>query len=414
MTARLYWIPRTNLFSMSRLLFSCIAGASALHDHPLARAGGGPPSPVGGDPARVLLFGSSLDRNAIGYFCGEKMQSAEFLQGRWCYDTTLNVRMGSLFHPGVGYNGDLQKPFFKPLLGKSIDVPTRDMLEHHLNGTARDMLHGSPDLVVVESSLWDLAAWKQPVCGGMTWPCGTDMCSERCGGSACICSGREVSSERVEQWRQHDLPGLLELVQGTFPTSRIAFRTAPTVTDSKLGGFFAKFTSREVEMLYDCITSSTTEGRLFGKYEIVDYHAIVKRLADDHVPDLFANDGYHPSWYPSIPIIHALYQRGPPSCRGVASGPRRPRRPRHWQSARRRRHRRRRVRRRQRRQLSPGGCEMLPRLYCCCMWCSAPRAVSGPPVARRRAARAERGQLLCWCFMLWCSSREAGRRRTAS
>jgi len=265
---------------------------------------------MGGDPARVLLFGCSLDRNAIAYFCGQKMQSTEFLHGRWCYDTTLNVRIGSLFHPGVGYNGDLQKPFHKPFRKQSRQVTTRDMLEHYVNRTARDMLHGSPDLVVVDSSLWDLAAWRERVpCEGMARPCGTSACSQRCGESACTCSGREVSSERVERWCRHDLPGLLELVQGTFPTSRIAFRTAPTVTDSKLGGFFAKFTSREVEMLYDCITSSTTEGRLFGKYEIVDYHAIVKRLADDHVPDLFANDGYHPSWYPSMLYINEVLRR---------------------------------------------------------------------------------------------------------
>jgi len=264
---------------------------------------------MGGDPARVLLFGCSLDRNAIAYFCGQKMQSTEFLHGRWCYDTTLNVRIGSLFHPGVGYNGDLQKPFHKPFRKQSRQVTTRDMLEHYVNRTARDMLHGSPDLVVVDSSLWDLAAWRERVpCEGMARPCGTSACSQRCGESACTCSGREVSSERVERWCRHDLPGLLELVQGTFPTSRIAFRTAPTVIDGKVQGH-EKFTSRDVEMLYDCVTSSTTEERLFGKYEVVDYHAIVKKLANDNVPGLFKYDGYHPSWYPSMLYINEVLRR---------------------------------------------------------------------------------------------------------
>lgn len=194
---------------------------------------------------------------------------------------------------------------------------TSDILKYHANTTAHTMLQGNPDLVVVDSSLWDLAVWKERVqcgsrpCDGQSgWPCalpcGSRRCSGECGSGACTCNrSRTVSRQRVQQWCKHDLPGLLERVQRAFPTSRIAFRTAPTIIDTKAERH-EWFTSHDIELLYECVTSSTEKGKLFGKYEIIDYRAIVKELADQHAPGLYRYDGYHPNWYASTMYVHKV------------------------------------------------------------------------------------------------------------
>jgi hypothetical protein len=261
-----------------------------------------------------------LDRNAVESFCGKGVQSLDFLQIRWCYDATLNTRIGSIFHPGVGYNGDLLRPFHKAFKRHNSSFQTSDILKHHANNMAHTMLKGEPDLVVVDSSLWDLAVWKERVqcgskpCDRQSWwscvlPCGTRKCSSQCGSSACACNrSRTVSKQRVQQWCKHDLPGLLERVKSTFPTSRIAFRTAPTMIDKKAEGH-EWFTSRDIEMLYECVKSSMKKGKLFGKYEVIDYHAIVKELSRQHVPSLYRYDGYHPNWYASTIYVNAILRR---------------------------------------------------------------------------------------------------------
>jgi hypothetical protein len=253
------------------------------------------------------------------------VQSRAFLQTRSCFDATLNTRVGFIFHAGVGYNGDLLPPFHKSFKKTVTRVSTRDILKRIANTTAHDMLQGSPDLVVVDSSLWDLAVWKEVVqCGSRPcdrrsrWPCalpcGSSWCSSQCGSSACACNRSvDVSQERVQRWCRHDLPGLLERVRKTFPTSRIAFRTAPTVVDAKVRQreWIGSASSRDVELLYGCVTSSMVEGKLFGKYEVIDYHAIVEKLAlhSHNVPGLFRYDGYHPNWYASTLYINEVLRR---------------------------------------------------------------------------------------------------------
>jgi hypothetical protein len=121
-----------------------------------------------------------------------------------------------------------------------------------------------------------------------------------------------MSKERVQQWCKHDLLGLLDRVQNTFPTSRIAFRTAPTVIDKKVrSGKVVSATSRDIELLYDCIASSMIEGKLFGKFEVIDYHAIVKELIDNsrNGQDFFRSDGYHPNSHVSTLYINEILRR---------------------------------------------------------------------------------------------------------
>jgi len=229
------------------------------------------------------MFGCSLDRNALVAFCKGKAGkgNADFLQMKWCFDESLNTRVASMFHPGVGYNGDLEDPFYTGRRGipDNFKWSTMRILDVHARRLAQMALQGDPDLVVVDSSLWDLSAWVEK-------------------------DGREVSDARVRRWCQHDLPGLLAKVSDVFPSSRVVFRTAPNCQNCPSGG--ALFGNPAIDQLYKCITSSTRGGKLFDKYEVVDYYAIVKNIpADDpQASSLYESDGYHPSWYASLKYVN--------------------------------------------------------------------------------------------------------------
>jgi len=267
---------------MPRLLIVCVAGASALHVV----------DDVMGEPERrVLVFGCSLDRNAIKAWCHGHNDKPAYssqtpMETAWCFNEKLNVRLSYLFHPGVGLHGDLQKP---TALAKG--ESTAQILKHYANATVQTMLRGEPHMVVVDSSLWDLLVWRLGTLLGAGGP---------------LPKPREVTEARVQQWCEHDLKKLLFYVSLFFPNSRVVFRTAPTIHHTPN---FEKFEKRDIEMLYKCISSATTNGKLFGEYEIIDYHAIVEKLIDHNVPSLFRKDGYHPSSYPSILYANEILRR---------------------------------------------------------------------------------------------------------
>jgi len=259
---------------MPRLLIACVLGASALKVT---------------DEKRVLFFGCSLDRNALLEFCwthGTNTENtSEPVQTAWCFQKDLNVKMGYIWHPGVGLHGDLHNPF-----AVSRCKSTGKILEHYANETSSSMIQGDPHLVVVDSSLWDLLVWRLGTSGqGAVWG-----------------APKEVTEERVQQWCQQDVPNLLGNVSNIFPNSRIAFRTAPTIDHTPKN---EKFEKRDIELLYKCISSNTKKGKLFGKYEVIDYHAIMNKLVDRKLPNLFNGDGYHPASYPSALYMTEVLRR---------------------------------------------------------------------------------------------------------
>jgi len=268
------------MFSMLRIFIAFVSGASALRVM---------------DERRVLVLGCSLDRNAIAeYFChghGDQndVSGNHLLQTAWCFNEELNVRLGYIFHPGVGQNGDLHQP-----TAQMRGLSTNAILTKYANETSFFMLKANPDLVVVDSSLWDLMVWRLGSLGGVD------------GHAYTFPEPKEVTEGRVKQWCEHDLPNLLDQVSQIFPTSRIAFRTAPTIDHTPK---YEKFEKHDIEMLYHCITSQTIEGMLFSKYEVIDYHAIMETLVERNVPDLFNADGYHPAWYPSTLYINEILRR---------------------------------------------------------------------------------------------------------
>lgn len=268
--------------SMPRILLACVTGASALHVVNDVM-----------DEQRILLLGCSLDRNAVFGFCEHHgdhnmtYTTTRPLNSSWCRSSELNVRMSYVFHPGVGVNGDLDEPSF------SNGPSTGQILKHFAKEASMVMLKAEPTLIVVDSSLWDLASWNVGPLHGHTesWVYTHTPIA------------KNVTKERVQQWCEHDLLTLLSEVSAIFNTSRIVFRTAPTILRDNF-----KFRKADIELLYNCINSiRTQDNKLFGKYDIIDYHEIIQKQIDRHVTGLFNfQDGYHPTGYPSELYINDI------------------------------------------------------------------------------------------------------------
>jgi len=219
------------------------------------------------------------------------------LYSRWCYDADLKLRVASIFHPGMGYNGDLKPPFHVSWDKWKYRYTTQEILDHHAKEMAKSIGHNpDPDLVVVDSSLWDLAVWR-------------------------TVDGGDPTDAQLNRWCNKDLPSFLDKVAKAFPNSRIAYRTAPTVS-RVLKHELSKFSRASIEQLYQCVTSKTTGGKLYGKYEVVDYHALVQKQQDAGRGDLFQEDGYHPErWLSELYMQEVLKLVGLKSKILIPSGP---------------------------------------------------------------------------------------------
>jgi len=181
----------------------------------------------------------------------------------------------------VGINGDLQQPFFNETrYGARLRNPISDTRE--LSKLSIDFLGEQfPDLVVVESSLWDLATRA-------SW------------------GNKNVTDERLSQWGRSDLRDLLDRVSKTFYKSRIVFRSAPTVYKTRFlvnsitrqYSDVAVFSPDDIHRMSNELHKHITNGKLYGKFEVIDYNKIMDDLIRERGfrdPSLWLKDGYHPS-----------------------------------------------------------------------------------------------------------------------
>jgi len=198
-----------------------------------------------------------------------------------CTDKERGLAVGFWFHPGVGINGDLQPPFYNSTrYGANLHNPISDKRELS-QLTVRLMGEEFPDLVVVDSSLWDMATWTSY-------------------------GGKNVTDERLSQWGNSDLPQLLDRVSETFDKSRIVFRTAPTVYESKFPLVdpntrqhldIAVFSPDAIYMMNNELSKHLIDGKLYGKFEVLHYDKIMNDLIKERGfrdPSLWLKDGYHP------------------------------------------------------------------------------------------------------------------------
>jgi hypothetical protein len=140
-------------------------------------------------------------------------------------------------------------------------------------------------LVVVETSLWDLAGW---------W----------------MNTGHQATRERIEQWCDKDLPSLLEAVTKVFNQSRVVFRTAPQVASWSTST--ERWTQDNFEAMHRCVERrSAGTGEVFEHVGVIDYHEIMDKLISSdagRLKDLWLEDGYHPSGLPERLYLNKIFE----------------------------------------------------------------------------------------------------------
>jgi len=248
----------------------------------------------------VFFLGSSVDRYAVADFCetdGKKFYRLS------CVNEERDLAVGYAAHPGVGIHGDFQPPFWNhtyPIVEHS-DVSSSQELRKAIMGIMNMKGEEFPDMIVVESSLWDLFTWA-------SW------------------GVKNVTKERLHQWGRRDLKHLMARVSETFPQSRIVFRNAPRVHHSVfleviLKDEFHKSTTvsypdvavvsvKAMDWMKHEVDKEMQNGKLYGLYEVVDYYKIMNELIEERgfVPSLWMKDGTHPSMVASRRYMNAILQ----------------------------------------------------------------------------------------------------------
>jgi len=237
----------------------------------------------------VLFLGCSLDANALIAFCasvGSKLHGNPY-EGQFC--KVGNLTTAFLFHPGSG-----EPPYFslydKALDGKHMKhhPSTHDIITKHAPIFTQSIMGAQPDLVVVDDSLWSLSKWWEHNGGDIS------MTNQ---------SSFPIPSKELQQWCNGGLKSHMGLVAATYPSSRVAFRTAPTVTKPFYGQ-----TAEIIDIMQECIAAQTNGDRLFGKYSVIHFHDMVDRMMQSSkekgqpVEDLYC-DGIHPG--PEISLAYA-------------------------------------------------------------------------------------------------------------
>lgn len=255
----------------------------------------------------VLILGSSVDRYALQFFC-ESVDG-----GQWSRDPRIsrplrdpnyislcsipqrNIKLAYVFIPGSGpppyfgcgfmsvnlcgnhiTNGDLQHATTEEI----VDIDAPDVATRLLETLA-------PTVVVVESSMWDLARWwmnagQSPM---ETYP---------------------TPNNEIARWCKTEIPQLMERVRRVFPYSQVVFRTPPTVLkDPPIIGEAPE----ALERMTECIRTQ------FRDEEIFDYHQLVDDLLREApeyrytAESIFLHDHRHPGKCAGIKYFHALLSK---------------------------------------------------------------------------------------------------------
>eukprot|EP00928_Gymnodinium_smaydae_P000550 TRINITY_DN1020_c0_g2_i1.p1 TRINITY_DN1020_c0_g2~~TRINITY_DN1020_c0_g2_i1.p1 ORF type:complete len:289 (-),score=37.54 TRINITY_DN1020_c0_g2_i1:52-918(-) len=221
----------------------------------------------------ILLIGSSVDRFALNFYC-EHVEGTGYADAKFTgtLDEGLQLPQGCstesftvayMFIPGSG-----PPPYFqcdhKPTLcgdnsllspgmtharpNEIIEIDAPDFVARNFNGS-------SPDIVVVESSNWDVTAWHvdEGLGNSVVWP-------------------PSVLEKHIKQWSDHDVPALLDLAQKAFPDSKILTHTPARVyTDCEWGQSPEAFDNLTSALL----SKADENGLLYGKYAYIDYYKII-------------------------------------------------------------------------------------------------------------------------------------------
>jgi len=240
----------------------------------------------------VLILGSSVDRYALQFFC-ESVDGGQWLQDgkikkpltnpqyvSLCSIPQRNIKIVYLFIPGSG-----PPPYFgcgfmswnlcgnHTTAGDLQHATTEDIIDIDAPDVAVRLLETLvPTVVLVESSLWDLARWwmnaGQPPMD--TYP---------------------TPKHEVGRWCNTEIPQLLERVRRVFPSSKVLFRTPPTALKSPpiIGEM-----PEALEMMTECIRTQFREDEIFDYHQLVDGLLLEAPQYRYPANSMFLHDGRHP------------------------------------------------------------------------------------------------------------------------
>jgi len=255
----------------------------------------------------VLLLGTSIDHQAILFTC-EKIEESRRKYYGWeranlgfQYNTCEfdGFRIGRFMHWGAG------DPPHHPAAREDTAWKSSTNQEHILDDAplfAEEMLGTrDPDIVVVQSVLWDTMNWGY------------------LGGATEETAWNSATPKLVAQWCYKDFPAVMSWVTQAFPNSIVVFRTIPTmqIKNVRLVGR----AKEGLEVLNNCL-----KHHLAFQYGFIDYRQIVDDLISAGVDGIFQNDGYHLSAEAGMRYLNAImnhlvgvkkYGCNAPSCHGV-------------------------------------------------------------------------------------------------
>lgn len=229
----------------------------------------------------VLILGCSLDRFAVSDWCRDGGADVT-LDDEHVFDEAARScsrgehTLAYMFIPGSGpppYFAAFGKNYHR--FGLASDVQSI-VAFNSTNFSQRVFQGSSPQWIVVDASIWDLSKFWQY--GGF-------------------------GDEQLHKWCEEDIPTLLSLVEKTYPQSRVAFRTGPTVDREGAGQ-----SKENIEKMRECILrhKDADTNLVYGKYSLIDYHRIVDLLVDTRDAQSLWRDARHPSCEASLLYVDQI------------------------------------------------------------------------------------------------------------
>jgi len=141
--------------------------------------------------------------------------------------------------------------------------------------------HADPDLVLLDSALWDLAKW---------WQRRGSPRSRR--GAQPV----QAAADDMREWCHKDVPEALHWVKDAFPRSTIAFQVPPTILEAQYGR-----SPKALDQMAACIKTELAGGSTV----LIDYH----KLMDEELTKVAARqdafrikDGHPDPIHPAVQV----------------------------------------------------------------------------------------------------------------
>jgi len=230
----------------------------------------------------VLFLGCSLDIYAIKHFCTAAHAHLVGFENNFAYMS--HCTMGSLTLVYVFQPGATAPPYWKDYVGTQtsqqiITQSTKDIVAK---------FGQEPMAIVVDASLWDVSSWWQR--------------------SSMPPEPYPIPHADINRWCYTDLPQLLQVVEDSYPRSRIAFRTpSPVFLPNSYGQ-----SPQIVNDMVKCVRDRTdfVTKKVYSKYELIDFNKLVEQFFLHHRgPQTdFYEDVLHPGEQLSMAYMNAVLQ----------------------------------------------------------------------------------------------------------